>query len=315
MLPAIEKPETNLAVMPSAEITPMSILQIAVSQGADIDKLAKLLELQERFEANEARKAYNAAMAEFKKSPPVIDKNKHVSYPNSKGGTTEYDHATLDNVCDKITAALSQVGISHRWKIEQAQVGDIAVTCVLTHFLGHSESTTLRAGPDQSGGKNPIQAVSSTVSYLERYTLLGAVGMATKDMDNDGHGATDQEWLSEQITRMEACLTVVDLQKLFAEVYKTADESKDKATAAQIIKARDERKAKIREANPSPGPKVAEPLVLERLDWVENARDIDELKRIYNNALKMAKQAGDVDFEDRLVKASNKRAEAIRANS
>ena len=32
----------------------------------------------------------------------------------------------------------------------------IAVTCVLTHEMGHSEETTLEALPDTSGSKNSI---------------------------------------------------------------------------------------------------------------------------------------------------------------
>ena len=62
----------------------------------------------------------------------------------------------------------------------------IRVTCVLSHILGHSERVTLQASPDQSGGKNNIQAVGSTVTYLERYTLLAVTGLATAEQDDDG---------------------------------------------------------------------------------------------------------------------------------
>lgn len=241
--------ETEIEIVPPAPITPMRLLEIAASQNADLDKLQKLMELQERWEANEARKAYNAAMAIFKKSPPQIDKNKHVRFETQKG-VTEYDHATLDNVCDKITAALSVVGISHNWKVDQTQ--EIAVTCVLTHEMGHSETTTLRAGPDQSGGKNSIQAVGSTVTYLERYTLLLAVGMAAAN-DDDGRASEKR------------------------------------------------------------GNRLAEELVIERLDWIENSRDLPELQRVFANAYKMAQGAGDKDFEYRLIKAKDARKEAIRA--
>ncbi len=49
--------------MPAADITPQQMLAIAVQQGADLQKLEKLMELQERWEKNQARKAYVAAMA------------------------------------------------------------------------------------------------------------------------------------------------------------------------------------------------------------------------------------------------------------
>jgi hypothetical protein len=54
--------------------------------------------------------------------------------------------------------------------------------------MGHSERTPLEASPDASGGKNGIQAVGSTVTYLQRYTLLSATGMAVQDQDDDGRG-------------------------------------------------------------------------------------------------------------------------------
>jgi hypothetical protein len=57
-------------------VTPMGILQMAISQGADIDKLTKLMELKERWDATEARKAYVQAMADFKTEAIVITKDK-----------------------------------------------------------------------------------------------------------------------------------------------------------------------------------------------------------------------------------------------
>ena len=158
------------------DVTPLGILQIAVQQGADVDKLAKLLELQERWQANQARQAYNAAMAKFKQRPPKITKNKHVKFDD-----TEYDHATLDHVVDAITEALSAVGISHKWKMSQSP--EIAVTCVLTHEMGHSEETTLKASPDASGNKNSIQAIGSTVTYLREVHAAGRCGHG-----RGGHG-------------------------------------------------------------------------------------------------------------------------------
>ena len=46
---------TALAAVPST--TPAALLAMAVQQGADLDKLERLMALQERWEANEARKA------------------------------------------------------------------------------------------------------------------------------------------------------------------------------------------------------------------------------------------------------------------
>lgn len=167
------------------DVTPNALLQLAVQQGADIGKLEQLMALQERWEANEARKAFVVAMASFKADPPTIRKNKHVAF-----GTTRYDHATLDEVTGKIAAGLARHGLSHSWSVAQAD-GAITVRCTITHVLGHSESVTMTSGADTSGQKNAIQAIGSAVTYLQRYTLLAATGLSTSDMvDDDGKNAT-----------------------------------------------------------------------------------------------------------------------------
>jgi hypothetical protein len=171
-------------------ITPMGMIQMAVQQGADIDKLRQLLDLQERWEKTEARKAFVAALSAFKANPPLIYKNKQVSFSTQKG-KTEYRHATLGEVSDAIGQSLAGHGLSHRWNVEQMTGGMIRVTCILMHQLGHSESVSLEAGRDESGSKNNIQAVGSTVTYLQRYTLLAATGCAVSDSDDDGRGSEE----------------------------------------------------------------------------------------------------------------------------
>ena len=171
-----------------APITPMQMLQIAVEQNADLDKLTKLMDLQERWEANEARKAFVSAKAAFSAEVPTINKNKLVDFKSRderKAGTS-YHHATLDNVAETLSPLLGKHGLAYSWETEQLDGGMIRVTCVLTHEMGHSERVSLQAGPDQTGNKNNIQAVGSTVTYLQRYTLLAITGTATKDQDEDG---------------------------------------------------------------------------------------------------------------------------------
>lgn len=207
---------TKQDLLPAEQITPMTMLQMAVSQGADLDKLEKLMQLQERWEANEARKAYVVAMNAFKANPPTIFKTKNVSF-----NTTTYNHALLENAAELIGAELTKHGLSFRWDCEQLEGGIVRVTCVLTHCQGHSERTALQAGLDQSGGKNNIQALGSTVSYLERYTLFAATGMAAKGMDDDGKGSetfiTDQQAADLKALAEEVGASVPDLLEWLAK--------------------------------------------------------------------------------------------------
>lgn len=223
-----------------AEITPMGLLQMAIGRGVDVVQLEKLMDLQLRWEANIAKKEFVKALNAFKANPPEILKNKHVQY-----GNTNYDHATLDNVCKETAEGLSKHGISHRWKT--AQTPDvIRVTCVLTHEMGHSEDTTLEGPPDNSGSKNAIQAIASTVSYLERYTLLAATGLAAKGMDNDGRGAQpEMEKLQEYLDSMATCPNLEALQATFKAGFQEAVKLQNSAAMKALVTAKDAKKAEL----------------------------------------------------------------------
>jgi hypothetical protein len=164
--------------------TPADLLRMAVERGADMAQIEKFMDLKDRFDANEARKAFVVAMAEFKKNAPTILKDKNVTFTG-----TSYSHATLGGICEVVISSLAEHGFSHDWDTVQPDSGMIEVTCIITHLMGHSKRTTMKAPPDNSGKKNAIQQIASTVTYLQRYTLLGACGLATSDTpDDDGRG-------------------------------------------------------------------------------------------------------------------------------
>ena len=196
--------------------SPAGMMTQALANGQDLGQLEKLLDLQIRYEENEAKKAYHKAMAAFKSDPPDITKDAHVRFNTSKG-QTDYKHATLANVTSKINTGLSQQGLSAAWKTEQGDKGLITVTCTITHELGHSESTSLSSSPDTTGNKNNIQAVGSTISYLQRYTILALTGLATREMDDDGQSSEPVEYVAgEELTELkELAAEVVENPEAF----------------------------------------------------------------------------------------------------
>ncbi|MFH2073751.1 MAG: ERF family protein [Pseudomonadota bacterium] len=173
----------------TAEGSPAALMLKAMAGGMDLDKLERFMLLQEKYEANQARKAYTQAMSDFKKAPPEIEKDRHVEYKTTSG-VTKYDHASLGNVTAKINVALGEHGLSAAWTTDQTDKG-VSVTCKITHVLGHFETTTLAAAHDSSGGKNAIQALGSTISYLQRYTLLSLTGLASREMDDDAQATLE----------------------------------------------------------------------------------------------------------------------------
>jgi hypothetical protein len=169
-------------------VTPMQLLQIAVGQGADLDRLQKFMDMQERWEANEARKAFNNAFAAFKSEAVSIIKTTEVKDGPLKGKM----HANLHDVVVAVTPALSKHGLSMSWKLSRDEKDWLEVTCNLRHVSGHAESVSMGAAPDTGPGRNAIQARASAKSYLERYTATAILGLAAKEADDDGNGGDKQ---------------------------------------------------------------------------------------------------------------------------
>jgi len=238
---------------------PVELLRLAVMHNASIEQLTQLMDLQERWERREAKRAYDAAFKAFKLVAPTITKNARVTFEakDRSKGVVDYDHATLDHVCDQVIALLAQHGFAHRWKFNQDKEW-IFVTCILTHDSGHCEETTLRGVPDNTGSKNANQANASTVTYLERYTLLGACGLATKGQDNDGRGAaknnedhtaTTTRLTTQQVQQLCSAIAnardMNDLHTKYMNAGHAAQRANDRAALAAFITAKDARKREL----------------------------------------------------------------------
>lgn len=188
-LEPIEREQPERANVPAlAENSPAGLMLAAMRQGASLEQVEKMMALQERWEAGEARKAYNAAFAAFKAEAVHIVKNKQVTDGPLKGKS----YAELFSVVDAITPALSRHGLSASWKLTRDEKDWIEVSCTLAHEKGHSESVAMGGPPDVGGAKNAIQARASTLSYLERYTLKAICGVAEGGEDDDGNGGKQQ---------------------------------------------------------------------------------------------------------------------------
>lgn len=167
-----------------AVMTPMDMLEKAITSGASLEVVEKLMVLQERWEANQGRKAFDNAMADAKAEIPVIMKNRVVDFTSQKG-RTHYKHEDLAEVARTVTPILARHGLSYRFRTTSNINEPVTVTCIVSHRDGHYEENTLQAGRDDSGNKNSIQAVGSTLTYLQRMTLKAALGLAASD-DDDG---------------------------------------------------------------------------------------------------------------------------------
>jgi hypothetical protein len=194
----IPQDEPAQAQLPTA-VTPMSLLQSAVASG-NLDLAEKLMGLQERWEKNQARKAFDEAMASAKAKIPNITKNREVDFTSAKG-RTNYRYEDLGNIAKTVGPILAEHGLSYRYRATSNVNEPVSVTCIISHRDGHFEEITLTAGRDETGNKNSIQAVGSTITYLQRMTLKAALGLA---VSNDDDGKTSEAASKPLVTQEQA---------------------------------------------------------------------------------------------------------------
>ena len=196
-------PDTGKSV---TVMTPMDMIERAVTSGAEINVIEKLMALQERWEANQARKAFNEAIAAAKAEIPRISKNRVVDFTSPKG-RTHYRHEDMGEIAKTVDPILGKYGLSYRYRASSNVNEPVSVTCIVSHRAGHSEETTLTAGRDETGNKNSIQAVGSTITFLQRYSLKVALGLAASN-DDDGKAAGDDAGFisADQVKEIESLM-------------------------------------------------------------------------------------------------------------
>lgn len=239
--------------------TPTTLLEKAIEKGVDITQLKELMDLQERWEKKEAKKSFLDAMSLFQTKVPELKKTK-IAKITSEKGSFSYKYSDLGSITKTINPILNECGLSYRWNFNEEK-DILEVTCVVSHRDGHSEQTTMKGAKDSSGKKNDIQQKGSTHTYLQRYTLIGALGLATADSDNDGkqQPATvaekakelnEEEAMQLWAETIDQCKTRVELQNLYLKNRKVVD-GDEKINDLFIAKGK-----KLKEAKPE---KVAMP--------------------------------------------------------
>lgn len=162
----------------------MSMIRQAVAAGQPLDVIRELKDMAKELAADEARRAFDEALAAAKAEIPVIRKNRKVGFEHKNGdGETNYSHEDLGEIARTVDPILSKFGLSYRYRSQQGD-GRVTITCILSHRGGHFEETQLSAAPDASGKKNSIQQTGSAITYMQRYTLKLALGLAAAADDD-----------------------------------------------------------------------------------------------------------------------------------
>lgn len=206
------------------------IERAATDQNVDIEKFERLIALQNQERDRQAKMAFDAAMAHLQADLPTISEKGAIKH----GVKVISTYARFEDINEAIKPHLKEHGfaISFRSNFDNNM---LLVTGILSHQQGHREETTMRLPFDNSGAKNNVQAIGSSVSYGKRYVLSMLLNISTGGEDDDGVGA-------DVISAEDAAALKADLQATNSNVKKFCEvlgaDSVDSIPSSKLAQAK-----------------------------------------------------------------------------
>lgn len=173
------------------------ISRAASDPSCDVDKMERLLQMKERMDASNAKKAFAEALHGFQSECPQIHRGKWIEVKGEKRSR----FAAYEDMMTTVQPVMQKWGFSATFDSNtNAQNGRIcSVTCTLSHIGGHSVQSTFPVMPDETGSKNSIQAIGSALSYGKRYSLGAVLGLVFTNEDDDGKATSAAAEAREEI--------------------------------------------------------------------------------------------------------------------
>lgn len=154
----------------------MAMAQVAVEK-ADVGTLERLAELRRQMKEEMAKEEFYKAFSAFQSELKPIKKSNIV---RNKDGTVRYSYASYDDIIAAIQPLFEKYKLSYRFETEFEEKS-VKVKCIITHCLGHQETSSFKTVVEYSGRMLPIQEWGAALTYSKRYSLSLACGLATEE--------------------------------------------------------------------------------------------------------------------------------------
>ena len=180
----VAKKEDDGKVVPLSESASMMeiIGRAASDPNVDIDKMERLMAMAERAKDREAKVAFTSALAELQPKLPIITERGGIA---DSRGKVQSKYAYYEDIIEAVGPLLSEHGFAVTFRPRREGDQQVVVG-VLMHRGGHSEEAEIRLPMDNSGSKNAVQGVGSSLSYGKRYAICALLNITTGGEDDDG---------------------------------------------------------------------------------------------------------------------------------
>ncbi len=203
----------DLVVQESQAVAPATVMeaikQMAVDPRVDVEKFERLIALQERMVAVQAKQSFFASMARLQPKLPVITKHGRIEIR----GTVQSTYAKYEDIDAAIRPLLNEEGFAFSFTTTTPAANTMRIVCRLSHRDGHSEESEVTLPNDTSGSKNGTQGVGSTFSYGKRYLVTSALNIITRDEDDDATKAAYQPISDDNVMKLEDFIHEVGADK------------------------------------------------------------------------------------------------------
>jgi hypothetical protein len=181
-----------------------AMIQMAVDKGMPAEQLREFIAARREWEADEARKLYSQAIADFQSRCPIIEKA-------DKAHNKQY--AAMDRIWRTIRPLLDETGLSVVWTVNAITEYGLHIEGEIRHKAGHSVSISYDLPmPDKVTGQNAAQQMGSATTYAKRYALCSALGIVTGE-DDDGLAAGTAYVTKEQADELVAILDTLESRR------------------------------------------------------------------------------------------------------
>lgn len=219
------------AVQPIGEGILNVIARAAADPNTDVDKLERLLAMQERVLEREAEQAWIKAMKAAQEECLPIKRNK-------KNDTTRSTYTDLEMLSRRADPVIHRHGFTLSFGSGESNLANhYRVTCEVAHTGGHRRPYFLDVPTDMTGikgnqNKTATHGMGSAVSYGRRYLKLIIFDIATTD-DDDGNLASNSGPITgEQFDTLNGLCDAVKADKVSFCRYLRVDSLKDVPTFA-----------------------------------------------------------------------------------